>query len=639
MVQAGGPMTDGTAQISGMAPTVGVLFVHGIGEQKQGETLLRFGEPLFKWLREWIEQASTVPNGDFVEIGEVSPVQPQDATPAHVELTIHRQGDVVPKLLIAESWWADVFIPARFTDVALWGISFIFTVVGRVSRRMDRALRQAWEPFNKMPLFGWVVIFFLAGVTLPWILGIAAALFAADVALVVGAILVGLLLIVGLTVLAFVPPLRPIVVKIQLAVANSAGDAYVLMHSPFSLGAMASRVQRDVKWLESRTDKVLVVGHSQGSVVAYEALLSAASTKLAAFITVGSAMNLLEHGSRRRRLMRGHAGADSRPNPQDRMLRRLDAFRVVYPQVTWHDFWTPYDPVCAGPLVEGQTDGLIEHRLDNRASPLRDHSLYPDNAEQFLAPLGRLVCDLVGVDLSRLRVDDTSTLNAAAAQRKERVQFLSNARLNAILCGLVYGLALGAVFVDLHAGKSITTALQLIPGPASSWLQSFTNNPAVEFALGFLTTAVILGLFFRAVVALWSWWDRIAWQHFVSRAVGTNEAEIRLGFQAASLVFPTLNLVALAATGMTATESDAQNGFFYLIIIYGSFALLSTFVAAPPLAVLEFFAVLITSSATGVTASLERTARQPSSSDVQPDRSLEPENGGRTERPENEGRS
>ena len=33
---------------------LGVLFVHGIGDQKEGETLTAFGEPLIAWIRDWI---------------------------------------------------------------------------------------------------------------------------------------------------------------------------------------------------------------------------------------------------------------------------------------------------------------------------------------------------------------------------------------------------------------------------------------------------------------------------------------------------------------------------------------------------------------------------------------------------------
>jgi hypothetical protein len=35
------------------APDLGVLFVHGIGNQIAGQTLVQFGDPLLQWLDEW----------------------------------------------------------------------------------------------------------------------------------------------------------------------------------------------------------------------------------------------------------------------------------------------------------------------------------------------------------------------------------------------------------------------------------------------------------------------------------------------------------------------------------------------------------------------------------------------------------
>src|SRR5207249_4006489 len=49
------------------APTkeydLGVVFVHGIGSQVQGGTLMQFGEPLFRWLFRWFGDG-TDPAGD-----------------------------------------------------------------------------------------------------------------------------------------------------------------------------------------------------------------------------------------------------------------------------------------------------------------------------------------------------------------------------------------------------------------------------------------------------------------------------------------------------------------------------------------------------------------------------------------------
>jgi len=32
---------------------LGVLFVHGVGSQKKGETLVQFGEPMAIWIEQW----------------------------------------------------------------------------------------------------------------------------------------------------------------------------------------------------------------------------------------------------------------------------------------------------------------------------------------------------------------------------------------------------------------------------------------------------------------------------------------------------------------------------------------------------------------------------------------------------------
>lgn len=50
-------MTEATAPLGeDMKHELGVLFVHGIGEQPQADTLLRFATPMIKWLRDWLTQ-------------------------------------------------------------------------------------------------------------------------------------------------------------------------------------------------------------------------------------------------------------------------------------------------------------------------------------------------------------------------------------------------------------------------------------------------------------------------------------------------------------------------------------------------------------------------------------------------------
>src|SRR5262249_45869475 len=38
---------------------VGVLFVHGIGQPGRGDTLIRFGDPLCSWIKQWLDGAKS----------------------------------------------------------------------------------------------------------------------------------------------------------------------------------------------------------------------------------------------------------------------------------------------------------------------------------------------------------------------------------------------------------------------------------------------------------------------------------------------------------------------------------------------------------------------------------------------------
>src|SRR5262245_57646321 len=60
LATAGG---QGSSDYAGVLETVsgeiGILLVHGIGEQKRGQTLVNMGEPLCSALKNWIESASS----------------------------------------------------------------------------------------------------------------------------------------------------------------------------------------------------------------------------------------------------------------------------------------------------------------------------------------------------------------------------------------------------------------------------------------------------------------------------------------------------------------------------------------------------------------------------------------------------
>ena len=107
-------MTQSDPRASGKAAAefdLGVLFVHGIGEQQQYSTLARFGGALQRWLRQWEEgRRDEAPYGrvappPVVDVSAVDP-HPDGADgrkqPAHAEVAVGSD----KKWLLAEAWWA-----------------------------------------------------------------------------------------------------------------------------------------------------------------------------------------------------------------------------------------------------------------------------------------------------------------------------------------------------------------------------------------------------------------------------------------------------------------------------------------------------------------------------------------------------
>ena len=60
MMQTDAPSVLSSPQAAapeGATPDLGILLVHGIGDQREGETLLAFGEPIIDYLRRIITRS------------------------------------------------------------------------------------------------------------------------------------------------------------------------------------------------------------------------------------------------------------------------------------------------------------------------------------------------------------------------------------------------------------------------------------------------------------------------------------------------------------------------------------------------------------------------------------------------------
>lgn len=400
---------------------MGVLFVHGIGDQSRGTTLVEFGTPLFEWLA---ERASAAGGSARLVSGQLLP-SPGEDVPAHAEIHLEVGGQV-RRWLIAEAWWAESFRSPRFANLARWGFAVVpWTFGSHFGARLVRMWRSRGDR-------GWARI---AGL---------GRILSAFLALLGGMILsLGMLLVLAaLLVVGLIPwqRLRSAIVAIQVRMASSLGDSYVLVTRPIESAALLSRFRHDLGWLSRRCGRTAVVAHSQGGAVACRALSSAGRSEAEMLLTFGSGLRKLEELeelSARPQFKRGAgvtllglflvglsaaAGAARPPTlsgdlavllgyaavglallaagirdflggPEPASVMSLaEHFRQI--GVRWRDLFASADPVPNGRLHEHRRLPPASVPVVNLGSMLHDHNSYWSNRDEFVTRVANALLEL-----------------------------------------------------------------------------------------------------------------------------------------------------------------------------------------------------------------------------------------------------
>jgi hypothetical protein len=413
-------------------PQLGVLFVHGIGEQLQGDTLVRFGDPLARWFTRWLTRDKEVEPAQ----AHTSPAAlwrtelvPGGSDPAHALLDVAYPGRPRGHWLLAESWWAETFRPPKTRTLLVWMLTILpymlleqFSVPLRRSRILQRQGLTGWGRGWARTL-GFGVLLFLS-------LPLAA---------------LGLIAILALLVPVVIPvkPLQELAKRAAVKLASTLGDAYILTSSSVQFDAMVERVQADLHWLSARAQDVVIVAHSQGAAVTYEALRRyCVPDNLKVFVTLGQGYGKL----RRVRTLRvrhrnvGYVLAwanvlaffvvaicttravttaiESTDHTRALVLYSCAAFagfvglclaftffwRTIKPQLfenpgelptpngeplEWTNIYASADPVSNGPLCEEDScpPWIKEIEVWNRASVVRDHTFYTEVPDDFMGCL------------------------------------------------------------------------------------------------------------------------------------------------------------------------------------------------------------------------------------------------------------
>ncbi len=293
---------------------LGVLFIHGIGEQARGDTLLGVAEPFYEWVRRWTEGArqdaepgpdNQSPHDPPVDLVSVAFNQKDTGVPPNatirVSLTPSRGEKPRPVTwLFAESHWAQSFPQPSFAEVTGWSMRAVpWVLASFLGRRMHMAWLELRPPdkagaagsggagpaptaesrvsssvSSRMMSVARLLGHFIMG------------LIVAPLAFVVDLLLFLLLLLYGIPLTSLRSYLELIHAKISAVI----GDSYAFTESHFRREAVISQVSGDLQWLEGQCDKVVVMAHSQGAAVAYLVLGRHPSPKLTTLITFGSGL-------------------------------------------------------------------------------------------------------------------------------------------------------------------------------------------------------------------------------------------------------------------------------------------------------------------------------------------------------------
>lgn len=545
---------------------IGVLFIHGIGKQEQGETLVGYSEPLYQWIDRWLKEAQqkispSEENKSGVQILNVD-LRPTDNSPAHTEwlLRMNQDGNIKESCwLLAEAWWAETFAAASFWTTLQWAVQVIPSLIilhfVSVTNRVFRS-RQ-----NNFGIWG--------------LLSLVALLFYFPLAIVLTALAeVLVLFLVVLTILP-ITLLRSQIASIQLVISNWVGDIFLLNTSPIRYAAMISRVRRELKWLEERCDKIAVIAHSQGAAIAYEALLEKSNSSVQRLVTFGSAVKLMKNIKEGARsgfslfalviigilpiaasiylYFYGHEIWTSILNfsVPGRDYYNIDSFRTIILMIgfivllitlitlsirlgywiesrnskkdvpnpgsnqdfKWLDIFASDDPAPDGPLSNVRYNFLNSVEVTNYSNLINDHTTYWQNQDEFVTAVACTISELGDLPLASLTDKDSISITQAKSRRKWRAGWLMSGRTIALLCA--------PVILFKNLGSLLASGDWLVM-KASQVLATLPGVEVIKSTICGLTTTERNGLgaiLLLAIPLLWYLLMGLAWNKWEAEDV------------------------------------------------------------------------------------------------------------------------
>ena len=528
---------------------LGVLFVHGIGLQSEGDTLVGWGDALIRWLQDWLgADAVRVRSARLRREGE-APLR------GYVEMDVDLPGtDGSPappqRWRIVESWWAEAFHPPTFRELAFWGFGVLpWVVVAHFRTRFERAWRDArWRSggVEVLRAVGWVrrVLGELVRLTLATLLSPLLAI-----------------TVLGMLLLAAIPirSLRSAAASLQRLLSRTLGDSYVLLGSPSRAAAIVTCVADDLAAMGD-CPRLAVVAHSQGAAVAYRALRRSRLSNLRTFITFGSgqakldALDDLRGGTAQRQVWLAPLGllmlivlvwygiGQIRSGDEDAWMTLVFLGSFVLALVAsglaatkdpgepapealdvgavdeWLDLYASHDPVPNGPLfgIRGRRANLETREVRNAGSALRDHTAYWLNRDEFIPAVASALAAAAERSVDRAASPDLAARLLAVARRQWRLRCLTLLRLAAVATLAAAWIAHRDRLPELGR-RALNAAIGLVDLVPFWRLERVTGLEGSAPWVGAATLVALVALGYGLVTVPLRMWERADYRRFVAR--------------------------------------------------------------------------------------------------------------------------
>jgi hypothetical protein len=324
----------------------GVLFVHGLGQQPQSDTLLWFGRPLVDWLMRWHQaRGEPAPVVESVTLG-FWPFDPGEFFfQPRARLRLPRPDGQPDTWVLAEAWWAASSQRPDFWSMIAWTWRYLKVAIAGLLHaarvRWRRLLHPKPNSTDPQGRWGWVRFVDLANTFVAAILYLLAGI-------------TGYLVLIPLMVLARLPlpGLQDFILVrlLQPLLQMQIGEFRTYLEDELQAANMRRRVAESIRWLLEPQGggcaDVTIVAHSGGALLAFGALTDEELRRPGAPL-----------GDGRLRQVRKLITVGQGLNKAWRFYPALKRMHGPLPgHMHWLDIWTAYDPVPAGALTPPADD-------------------------------------------------------------------------------------------------------------------------------------------------------------------------------------------------------------------------------------------------------------------------------------------